>query len=125
MQIKKVSRYTLVLAIVFATSACTDSNFKCGSEPVRDQVLKASKDRFTAQLLREYSEEEIADTRELFERARSDASRIKISGTRQIRRNYLEGELLCVATVTTSRDANLNVSYLIKKGEDSLNVTLR
>lgn len=122
---KSWSRYAIVFATVLATSACTDANFNCGSDPVRESVLEASKDRFAAKLVVEYAEESSIDTRDPYERARADASNIEISSTRQIRKNYLEKELLCVATVQTPRDASVSVSYVIQKVDSKVNVALR
>ncbi|TRW49891.1 hypothetical protein FM042_03295 [Aliidiomarina halalkaliphila] len=122
---KSWSRYAIVFATIWTTSACTDANFSCDSDPVRERVLEASQDRFAAKLVIEYAEENTADTRDPYERARADASNIEIASTRQIRKNYLEKELLCVATVHTPRDASVSVSYVIQKVDSKVNVALR
>lgn len=122
---ENLSRYGIVCALLLGATACTDANFNCGSEPVRHQLLEASKERFAAKLVLEYAAEDSIDLRDPLERARADASSIEIATTRKVRKNYLDKELLCTARVRTPGEADISVAYVIQKVGEKIQVSLR
>ncbi|RUO36648.1 hypothetical protein [Aliidiomarina sanyensis] len=125
---KAFAQRITAFGVAFLMMGCGDARFNCGSAEVHELVISESQSRFTAQLFEEYlGNETLAESEsDLLSLAQSQAREIQLENPRQIRKNYVEKELLCLAVVRTPRDAALPVSYTVTlDAASNLSISLR